>query len=92
MKHKCQAALPRCVAGGGAALGGAVVNYDVEKPGRQGDDPSGLDEINKPFFEVYHTKKKNAEAAASFDKLKHHLRLPLFELDLAAEYAQKNDL
>jgi hypothetical protein len=94
MKHKSQAALPRCVAGGGAAVGGSAMSYDVEKPGREGDDPDALDAVNRVFFENYYAKKKDADggSAANFHKAKAHLRLPLFEVDLASEYAQKNDL
>ena len=93
MKHKCQAALPRCVAGGGAALGGSRVAYDAEKPGGPGD-PDGVDGVNAAYFAAYHKKKNDPDAGsgANFAKVKAHLRLPLFELDLAAEYAQKNDL
>ena len=92
MKHKCQVALPRCVAGGGAAVGGSTVNYDVEKPGREGDDPNTIDGVNAVFFEMHHAAKKSDGSAAKFEEVKAHLRLPLFEVDLAAEYAQKNDL
>ena len=93
MKHKCQAALPRCVAGGGAALGGSRVAYDAEKPGGPGD-PDGVDGVNAAYFAAYHKKKNDPDAGsdANFAEVKAHLRLPLFELDLAAEYAQKNDL
>ena len=93
MKHKCQAALPRCVAGGGAALGGSLVAYDAEMPGGPGD-PEGIDAVNMVFFANYHKKKNDPDAgsSANFHKSKEHLRLPLFELNLAEEYAMKNDL
>ena len=93
MRHKSQQALPRCVAGGGAALGGPIINYDVEKPGGS-EDPSALDKVNAQFFQAFHAKRgrKQDGAPEAFEKFKDHLRMPLVQLDLAAEYAQRHDL
>ena len=93
MRHKSQQALPRCVAGGGAALGGPIINYDIEKPGGS-EDPSALDQVNAQFFQAFHAKRgrKQDGAPEVFAKFKDHLRMPLVQLDLAAEYAQRHDL
>ena len=48
--------------------------------------------INSLSLSQAKKKADPAETAQQFAKFKHHLRLPLFELDLAAEYAQRNDL
>merc|ERR1712159_815888 len=93
MRHKSQQALPRCVAGGGAALGGPIINYDIEKPGGS-EDPSALDQVNSKFFQAFHAKRgrKQDGSVENFEKFKDHLRMPLVQLDLAAEYAQRHDL
>ena len=75
------------------ALGGPIINYDIEKPGGS-EDPSALDQVNAQFFQAFHAKRgrKQDGSVENFEKFKDHLRMPLVQLDLAAEYAQRHDL
>jgi len=91
MRHKSQQALPRVVAGGGAALGGSPVDYDVELSNGSAD-PAALDALNAQFFQAFHAKRGKKTDGDASNLEKQHLRLPLVTLDLAAEYAQRNDL
>lgn len=88
-RAKCQAALPRCVAGDGAALGGNRIDYQDEAQ----SDPTQIDAVNKAFFQAAKAGAKNAKMITEdFDDVKPHLRAPLFTLNLAEEFAAKNDL